>query len=112
MQCERLVVGRRRHRLLELQRRRHRRLLELQRRAGCWGRPGAWWIRGGRGSARRRRLVAAQSGTRMRRRREGEAAAARGCGRFGVPSERAVKMGSGRPGARGCCRSSKSEDLG
>jgi hypothetical protein len=61
---------------------------------GAFGRAVDW------GSARRRRPVAAQSGTRMPRRREGEAAAARGCGRFGVPSERTVKMGSGRP--RGC----------
>jgi hypothetical protein len=67
------------------------------------------------GSARRRRPVAAQSGTRMPRRREGEAAAARGCGRFGVPSERAVKMGSGRPGGCGgwgAVGVPKIEDLG
>jgi hypothetical protein len=62
---------------------------------GAFGRAVDW------GSARRHRPVAAQSGTRMPRRREGEAAAARGCERFGVPSERTVKMGSGRPGGCG-----------
>jgi hypothetical protein len=53
MQRERLVVGRRRHRLLELQRRRHRRLLELQRRRGVGGvraRGGSGEVGGARGA--------------------------------------------------------------